>query len=331
MGPLVGPMEILLLLLFCHSLNCSPIKSQLPKTYAISSIDNTHHRVKVINGYSIHQLFQTYLCPLLSHDECYRFMDQASEDYYGISYTPSRLTSTIEDYYSTHTDLLKYLLHRFPSSLKRYLEIGCQEDINFNQIKPLVESAVGVDPISGGTHRLTSDGFFLQNSQHYDLIFIDGDHTAFQVWRDIKNSLLVLSDEGFIVIHDLNPRLRDRSEHLNTTVWLNSDGWKAAIAMRFTQDYDIVVVDIDHGCGIIRKRTNHHRLSVVLEDAVLSSSSGISELVTEGLVYEDLEKYREDFFRLMSLVEMREWLEEKKEVEREAEGSGERQASGVET
>jgi hypothetical protein len=310
---------ILALLWFCETIKSSPIQTKLPKLYTILIPDSSNnnsvlrHSAQLVNGHSIHELFHRHFCSLISHDECFRYMDQASEDYYGVHYTPSRLSSTIEDYYSDRTDLLKYLVQRFQS--KKYLEIGCQGDLNFNQMREIVESAIGVDPISGGTHRLTSDEFFQQNSEQFDLIFVDGDHTALQVWRDIKNSLLALADNGVVVIHDLNPRLKDRSEKMDTTVWLNSDGWKAAVAMRLTRDYEMVIVDIDHGCGVIRKRRNRHGLPKDLAEAVLRAGDGgglsSSELVTEGLVYEDLERYREDFLRLMSLVQMREWLEEK--------------------
>ena len=36
--------------------------------------------------------------------------------------------------------------------------------------------AVGVDPLLGGTHRMTSDAFFAANADAFDLIFIDGLH-----------------------------------------------------------------------------------------------------------------------------------------------------------
>ena len=41
---------------------------------------------------------------------------------------------------------------------KSYLEIGCYKDENFREIK--IAKKVGVDPVSGGTIRDTSDNFF---------------------------------------------------------------------------------------------------------------------------------------------------------------------------
>ena len=46
---------------------------------------------------------------------------------------------------------------------------------------------IGVDPMSGGTHRMTSDEFFRRNREqwHYkfDLVFIDGLHEVSRVWH----------------------------------------------------------------------------------------------------------------------------------------------------
>jgi predicted O-methyltransferase YrrM len=38
----------------------------------------------------------------------------------------------------------------------------------------------------------------------YDMVFIDGDHSAEAVIKDIKNSLKILSHNGIIVMHDTN-------------------------------------------------------------------------------------------------------------------------------
>ena len=53
-----------------------------------------------------------------------------------------------------------------------YLEIGCDQDENFSQIN--IKNKIGVDPKSGGTHRMTSDTFFKNNKDKFDVIFLDG-------------------------------------------------------------------------------------------------------------------------------------------------------------
>ena len=49
-------------------------------------------------------------------------------------------------------------------NFKHYLEIGCDRDENFSNIK--AENKVGVDPVRGGTLRMTSDDFFKQNNKN---------------------------------------------------------------------------------------------------------------------------------------------------------------------
>ncbi len=73
----------------------------------------------------------------------------------------------------------------------------------FSKIK--IEKKIGVDPVSGGTIRDTSDNFFKKNNKKFDIIFIDGLHEYDQVKKDINNSLLFLNDNGVIFLHDCMP------------------------------------------------------------------------------------------------------------------------------
>ena len=41
------------------------------------------------------------------------------------------------------------------------MEIGCDRNQSFSNIK--IEKRVGVDPVEGGTHKMTSDEFFNEN------------------------------------------------------------------------------------------------------------------------------------------------------------------------
>lgn len=77
------------------------------------------------------------------------------------------------------------------------MEIGCFEDETFNKIN--IDKKVGVDPISGGNVRLTSDNFFKINKDRFDIIFIDGLHAFEQVKKDITNSLNILNKNGVLL------------------------------------------------------------------------------------------------------------------------------------
>ena len=89
-------------------------------------------------------------------------------------------------------------------SFKSYLEIGCDNDENFSQIN--IENKIGVDPLKGGTLRMTSDEFFKKNQIRFDIIFLDGMHTYEQTIKDIDNSIKFLNKNGIILIHDCLPK-----------------------------------------------------------------------------------------------------------------------------
>ena len=147
---------------------------------------------------------------------------------------------------------------------KSYLEIGCDNDQNFNKIK--IYKKFGVDPISGGNIRKTSDDFFFQNKDSFDCIFIDGLHEYDQVKKDIINSLKYLNDGGVIFVHDCLPRSYfeqavPRSQH----VW-TGDVWKSIVEFRTYDNLDICVGKLDMGLGIILKRKNSNKLSISIKD-----------------------------------------------------------------
>ena len=141
---------------------------------------------------------------------------------------------------------------------KSYLEIGCQSDVNFSKIK--IENKVGVDPQSGGTLRMTSDEFFSQNKDTFDLIFIDGLHIHEQVLKDIDNSLNVLNENGVILLHDCLPaKIWHQTIPQTHSSW-NGDVWKSIVQSRTREDIDTYTIKADQGLGLILKRTNRDKL-----------------------------------------------------------------------
>ena len=147
---------------------------------------------------------------------------------------------------------------------KNYLEIGCFKDENFKEI--IIERKVGVDPVSGGTIRSTSDNFFKTNNKIFDIIFIDGLHYFDQVKKDIKNSLEALSERGIIIIHDCLPtRIRDQMIPRSHEHW-NGDVWKVVVEFRTKINVDVYTCMADEGLGIIFKKKNLNRLKLDLKD-----------------------------------------------------------------
>ena len=80
-------------------------------------------------------------------------------------------------------EIIKQLINRH--GYTRYLEIGVGKGKNFNKINCLVKHSI--DPEYPATFVMTSDKFFkeLDDSERYDIIFIDGDHSKRAVMRDI--------------------------------------------------------------------------------------------------------------------------------------------------
>ena len=143
---------------------------------------------------------------------------------------------------------------------KSYLEIGVHTAENFNRIS--CANRTGVDPVQPPVtgectyFQGTSDEFFatLPRDTKFDVIFIDGLHSAPQVKFDIINSMEHLNDGGFIVCHDMNPLLEfHQTEQYNGGHW-NGNGWKAFVQLRAElQSWNFATVDTDQGCGIIWK------------------------------------------------------------------------------
>jgi hypothetical protein len=143
---------------------------------------------------------------------------------------------------------------------KSYLEIGCFDDELFSHIN--IESKVGVDPVSGGTVRLTSDQFFENNKDLFDCVFIDGLHTYKQVIKDINHSLKYLTDGGIILLHDCLPNnFYEQATPRCQWNW-NGDVWKAIIECRNNKELDVYTCYADFGIGVILKRKNKKILTL---------------------------------------------------------------------
>lgn len=185
----------------------------------------------------------------------------------------------------SRTDLINFLIQKI--NAKKFLEIGveCGENID----KVICDYKIGIDPDINSKANIfkTSDEFFAQNKEKFDIIFIDGLHHADQVYKDIINSLKILEPHGFIVCHDINPM----EKYLQIIPRMQSawtgDCWKAWVKLRNELiDYNMIVVDRCTGCGIIRKG-RHVSLTLKYTD----------------LNYELLEKHRIELLNLKSISE----------------------------
>lgn len=158
---------------------------------------------------------------------------------------------------TNHTELLNALAEKY--SLNNYLEIGVNNPHN-NFYKIKCRNKTGVDPQSSGNgvRSMTSDDYFaaIENNDPkpvFDLIFIDGLHHSSQVKRDFENSLLCLSDNGFIVIHDVLPENEEGTIVPRETKQWWGDVYKWAMGIRNYAGIRFVTLNIDNGCLLIWK------------------------------------------------------------------------------
>jgi len=159
-------------------------------------------------------------------------------------------------------DLMQHIIDKY--KFTNYLEIGCDKDQTFSKIN--IKNKVGVDPISGGTIRDTSDNFFVKNKNYFDIIFIDGLHHYDQVIKDIQNSLKILNTNGFILIHDCLPRTMAQQAVPRYRGSWNGDVWKSIVALRTRIDLDIFTCEIDFGIAIITKKNNTKILKLNIDN-----------------------------------------------------------------
>ena len=100
---------------------------------------------------------------------------------------------------------------------------------------------------------MTSNQFFDENADTFDVIFVDGLHEYRQVRADALHALSVLSDDGYIGFHDLLPS-DWKQQHVPRvqTSW-TGDCWKAAVELAQAEGIDFRIIQIDQGVGVMRK------------------------------------------------------------------------------
>jgi len=151
------------------------------------------------------------------------------------------------------TQIINEIILKF--NYDSYLEIGIRNpNHNFNKI--IAKHKVGVDPNpkAKATFLMTSDEFFKQNIETFDIIFIDGLHYSSQVLKDIHNSLKFLNKYGTIVMHDCNPTTEIMQKIPRQSRAWTGDVWKAFVKIRSEKsNVKMFVIDTDYGVGIINK------------------------------------------------------------------------------
>ena len=172
---------------------------------------------------------------------------------------------------------------------KSYLEIGCDRNQSFSNIN--IDKRVGIDPVEGGTHKMTSDEFFSNNNDKFDIIFIDGLHQYEQVIKDVKNSLNCLTKNGIILLHDCLPRTLWNQVYPRINSDWNGDVWKAIVECRTYENIDTYTCIADRGIGVIVPRKNKNKSLLNKNDF-------------KRLKYKDYYQNHEQFMNLISHLDI---------------------------
>lgn len=126
------------------------------------------------------------------------------------------------------------IIYKYNLQNPKYLEVGVWYGGTFKHINTNFKD--GVEPAQYCeceyvNYRMTSDEFFKNHiKQKYDIVFIDGLHTAHQVSKDIYNSINNLNDGGWIVLDDVFPHAEEEQKSINLKKLgkpLTGDVWKA--------------------------------------------------------------------------------------------------------
>jgi len=194
------------------------------------------------------------------------------------------------------TDIINTIIKKY--EFDNYLEIGVRDSReNYDLITATHKDGVDPEPITPVNFKITSDEFFLNHikDRKYDVVFVDGLHTAEQVYLDVINSIKHLNRGGFIVMHDCNPpteyHIRSYEEYLRTRGQWNGTVFSGFIKLKQElKDWNCFVVDEDFGCGVLTQQK-------------LSKDFMPLETVVDNMTWDYFEKYRGMLLDLISYEE----------------------------
>ena len=177
----------------------------------------------------------------------------------------------------TRYNLINHIINKYNLINPLYLEIGVWKGETFKHINTNFKD--GVDPgqycdCGYVNYKMTSDEFFNNHIKtKYDIIFIDGLHTAYQVSKDIYNSINNLNSGGWIILDDVFPHTENEQERLNLRKSgpQTGDVWKA---LYHVLDDIISISEIiyfeprtERGCFVFKVKQNNIK-NIVIDETI---------------------------------------------------------------
>lgn len=174
------------------------------------------------------ELFQTLDndFPIFSRMKCYSMNDSSWEQlelFFHLIYKSCQQAEVLREkqvdpyilHFNTELGNRHDIINSCTKTTDVYLEIGVEYGFTFNNVHFQIENKVGVDPDPKFEYadnetiiKKTSDDYFADADDEFDVIFIDGMHQCEYVLRDFNNAIKHLKSDGkmMIFIDDILPQ-----------------------------------------------------------------------------------------------------------------------------
>lgn len=188
-------------------------------------------------------------------------------------------------------------------TMPNYLEIGVALGETFHSIR--AHKKTGVDPVfqfdvsqytsaNVEFYNITSDAFFatISQSTKYDVIYLDGLHTAEQTLRDLINAQAYLKDNGVIIIDDVWPNsfvAAVRSLQVNQDIrklhGIDDPAWMGDVFKLlyfievFMQPFSYYIVEENYGQAVLWRQKRKQMRDIDLSELAAKS---FTDLLTDG-------------------------------------------------
>lgn len=151
--------------------------------------------------------------------------------------------------------------------IKNYLELGVEHGFNFSETSKKCEKSIGVDiknqlqceiPENASFFLGSTDEFFSQNKEMFDLILIDASHSHENSMSDFIKSSECLNYNGLIIMHDTYPD----NEYM-VIPELCGEVYKTVLFIKqyFLEDFECFTLPVHPGITLIRKIKKNKQVS----------------------------------------------------------------------